>query len=176
MEKSAAPAPADHVARLVAQRRKASPDVPLDGMEIFARARRLTQLSRPPIEAVFARHGIDAGEFDVLATLERAGAPHALRPTEIYRTLMMSSGGLTDRLNRLEEKGLVAREASTADRRSMLVRLTRKGRMLIAAAFAEDMRAEEALLSPLAKDERKTLARLLAKLLAGLEARQEGAP
>lgn len=162
-------APCDHVARLIALRRKESPGVPLDGMEIFARARRLTQLSRPPIEAVFERRGIDAGEFDVLATLQRAGAPYALRPTELYRTLMMSSGGLTDRLNRLEKKGLVAREASSEDKRSMIVKLTPKGRILIEKAFAEDMAAEAALLAPLSKSERRTLAGLLAKLLSEME-------
>lgn len=159
----------DHVARLIERRRRESPDIPLDGMEIFARARRLDLLSRRPIEAVFERHGVDTGEFDVLATLQRSGAPYAVRPTELYQSLMMSSGGLTDRLNRLEKKGLISRQASSADKRSMLVKLSRKGRMLIEKAFAEDMAVEESLLAPLDKTERKTLAALLAKLLHEIE-------
>lgn len=84
----------------------------------------LTLLSRPAIEAVFAKHGIDTGEFDVLATLSRSGPPYALRPTELFETMMISSGGLTDRLRRLEKRGLIVREASDEDRRSLIVRLS----------------------------------------------------
>lgn len=164
---------ADHVSRLVAQWRLETPDVPLDGMEIIARARRLTLLSRPAIEAVFDRYGIDTGQFDVLATLRRSGEPFALRPTELFQALMISSGGLTDRLNRLEKKGLISREASRSDKRSMLVILTQKGRVLIDKAFAEDMAAEETILAPLDKGERKTLAALLAKLLCKIEEDQD---
>lgn len=161
----------DHVARLIALRRRESPDVPLDGMEILGRARRLTLLSRPAIEAVFRRHGLDGGEFDVLATLNRSGPPYALRPTELYQSLMISSGGLTDRLNRLERRGHVSREASASDGRSLLVRLTAKGRTVIEKAFAEDMAVEARMLAPLDQRERRTLARLLARLLRGMEAR-----
>lgn len=159
----------DHVSRLIAQRRLETPDVSLDGMEILARARRLTLLSRPGIEAVFKKHGIDTGEFDVLASLQRAGAPYRLRPTELFEALMISSGGLTNRLNRLEKRGLIAREASATDGRSMLVALTAKGRALITKAFAEDMAVERTMLNALSADERETLANLLAKLLRTLE-------
>ncbi len=159
----------DHVGMLIAQRRRETPDIPLDGMEIFARARRLTLLSRPRIEAVFAKYGVDTGEFDVLATLSRAGPPYRLRPTELFQALMISSGGLTDRLRRLEDNGLIARETSPSDGRSVTVRLTAKGKSLIDKAFAEDMLTERAMLSTLGKGEREQLAQLLAKLLADLE-------
>lgn len=159
----------DHVARLIALRRREDPDVPLDGMEIFARARRLTLLSRPAIEAVFAKYGLDPGEFDVLATLSRSGPPYALRPTEIFQSLMISSGGLTDRLTRLETQGLIVREPCPSDGRSMLAKLSPKGSALITKAFAEDMAIEEKMLAPLSARERKTLAALLAKLLRRLE-------
>ncbi len=159
----------DHVGRLIDQRRRVSPGAPLDGMEIFARARRLTLLSRPAIEAVFARYGLGTGEFDVLATLSRAGPPYALRPTELFQSLMISSGGLTDRLRRLDERGLIVRDASDSDRRSLIVRLSPKGRELIEQAFAEDMRVEAEMLAPLDRRERKELARLLAKLLLEME-------
>ena len=162
-------APIDHVARLIEQRRRESPDVPLDGMEILARARRLDLLSRPPIEAVFKSYGIDTGEFDVLATLQRAGPPYTLRPTELFETLMISSGGLTDRLTRLEKRGLIARAPSPSDGRSLLVALTPKGGTLIDKAFRKDMKIELELLAPLSRKERDTLANLLAKLLIGIE-------
>jgi len=161
--------PRDHIARLVARRRAETPEVPLDGMEVFGRARRLTILSRPVIEGVFARHGLDTGEFDVLATLRRSGDPFELRPTELMTDLMISSGGLTDRLNRLERKGLIERRIAAGDRRSSLACLTGAGRALIDTAYAEDMAVEEEMLAPLSADERRTIARLLAKLLTGLE-------
>ncbi len=159
----------DHVGKLIEQRRRETPNVPLDGMEVLARARRLTMLTRPKIESVFTQHGIDTGEFDVLATLRRSGAPYSLRPTELFQTLMISSGGLTDRLRRLEEQGLIKREPSPTDRRSLTVTLSSKGKTLIDKAFKEDMQVEETMLSALNKEERKTLATLLAKLLIDLE-------
>lgn len=163
------PTSQDHVASLIAQWRAARPDIPLDGMEILGRARRLTMLSRGAIDAVFARHGVDAGEFDVLATLRRAGRPFALRPTELFQTLMISSGGLTDRLRRLEARGLISREPSPTDKRSQLVKLTEQGLILVDRVFAEDMQVERTLLAPLNALERQTLAALLAKLLVASE-------
>jgi DNA-binding MarR family transcriptional regulator len=168
--------PTDHVARLIALRRRETPEIPLDGMEILSRARRLDQLSRFSIEAVFEKHGLDTGEFDVLASLQRVGAPYALRPTELYRSLMITSGGLTDRLNRLTQKGLVRRLADPSDRRSLRVELTPLGLTTIRAAFEEDMRVESDLLAMLGPDERKTLAALLARVLVVLERRWDDPP
>ena len=158
----------DHIERLIVQRRSVTPDVPLDGMEVLARARRLTLLSREPIEAVFARYGLDTGEFDVLATLRRLDKS-SVRPTELYQELMISSGGLTDRLRRLEEAGWIARIDCEEDRRSKRVELTERGQDLIDKAFAEDMAIERDLLATLDGKEREQLANLLAKLLAAIE-------
>lgn len=158
----------DRVARLIEQRRAISPGVPLDGMEVLARARRLTLLTRPMIEVVFARHGLDTGEFDVLATLRRSGKP-SLRPTELYEELMISSGGMTDRLRRLEQAGFVERIDCHEDKRSKYVGLTQKGIEAIDAAFTEDMETERELLSALDHDQREQLADLLSILLAAVE-------
>jgi DNA-binding MarR family transcriptional regulator len=154
----------DHVDRIHGQWKQELPEIDLDGNRIMARARRITLLSRPQIEAVFSRHGMDAGEFDVLATLRRSGAPYALRPTELYRSLMITSGGLTDRLMRLEERGLVRRRVSREDRRSLLVELTAAGCTCAEAAFCEDMVVENAFVARLSAHERDELARLLQKL------------
>ena len=162
----------DRMARLIEARRRETPDVPLDGMEVLARARQLTQLSRKWIEPVFQSHGLDTGEFDVLATLERSGAPYRLRPTELFRELMMSSGGLTDRLDRLERKGMIRRARSVSDQRSVTVELTETGRATIRKAFGDDMAVEVDLLASLTAGEREVLARLLAKVLADLERRE----
>jgi DNA-binding MarR family transcriptional regulator len=165
--------PQDHVARVQAQWRRELPDVDMEGARILGRARRITLLSRGEIEAVFARHGIDTGEFDVIATLRRSGPLYALRPTELFQSLMISSGGLTDRLARLEKRGLIRRRPSEEDKRSLLVELTAKGRAVAEAALREDMAIENAMVGTLTRDERTELIRLLQKLAAGIEARAE---
>jgi len=159
----------DHVSRLRDAWLRERPDIDTEGMAILGRARRITLLTRESIEAVFARFGCDSGEFDVLATLRRAGRPYRLRPTELYESLMISSGGLTDRIQRLESRGLVIRRPSTEDGRSTLVELTRKGLERVDAAFAKDMQLEKELICGLSAGEKKTLADLLAKLAAQVE-------
>lgn len=158
----------DPVAQIVAHWKAELPDLPVSGMEILGRARRIVLASRPAIEAVFREHGLDTGEFDVLATLRRSGAPYALRPTEIFQSLMVSSGGLTDRLARLEAKGLVKREAAAEDGRSLMVVLTQKGRTLAEKVMRADMAVEAEMLSGLTAEERRQLTALLSKVLQSI--------
>ncbi|HVJ42033.1 MAG TPA: MarR family transcriptional regulator [Dongiaceae bacterium] len=146
------------------------PDLNTEGMAIIGRARWLTLKLRDGIEAIFARQGLDSGAFDVLGALLRSGVPYRLRPTELYRSLMVSSGGLTNRLARLEAAGLVRRVEAAADARSLLVELTKKGRRLAERAFRADMAHEKALLQALSPAERKQLAALLRKLSLALDA------
>jgi DNA-binding MarR family transcriptional regulator len=160
--------PRDRVAGRQAQWRRELPEVDTIGMAILGRARLITLQVRPAIEQVFAGHGLDTGEFDVLSTLLRAGAPYRLRPTELFRSLMISSGGLTNRLDRLERAGLIARARSETDARSMLVELTRAGRDTAQAAFRDDMAVEARLLEGLSASERDDLARLLSRLAISL--------
>jgi DNA-binding MarR family transcriptional regulator len=159
----------DHVGRVHALWQRELPDVNLEGSAILARARRITLMVREKIVPLLARHGLDGGEFYVLAALRRAGTPYALRPTELYKSLMVSSGGMTDRLRRLEERGLVRRRPSDEDRRSMLVELTPEGRSLIERAWREDMELENELVASLGRAERQQLARLLEQLARLLE-------
>ncbi|GAA0644945.1 MarR family winged helix-turn-helix transcriptional regulator [Brevundimonas lenta] len=158
-----------------AQWAKELPDVDTGGMDVLGRARRAVLASRPAIEGVFARHGLDTGEFDVVSTLLRSGPPYALRPTELFRSLMISSGGLTDRLNRLQKAGLISRPPSPEDRRSLLVQLTDEGRARAEAAFREDMAVETRLLEALSEDDEAALAALLRKLSASIAAGTENA-
>jgi DNA-binding MarR family transcriptional regulator len=146
------------------------PDLDTIGMAILGRMRWLTLASRPRIEAVFAGHGLDTGEFDVLGTLLRSGPPYRLRPTELFRSRMISSGGLTDRLARLAEAGLVVRTPSEHDARSLLVELTEEGRRRAEAAFREDMATEARLVAGLDQAEQAALAKLLCKLVLQFEA------
>lgn len=145
------------------------PDVDTRGMAVLGRARWATMAVRPVIEGVFARYGLDSGEFDVIATLLRSGPPYRLRPTELYRSLMISSGGLTDRLNRLVSSGKIRRTPAPEDARSLLVELTAEGRSVAERAFREDMEIEASLLSALTTPEQEQLAGLLRKLVLHLE-------
>lgn len=158
----------DHIDKLTAQWARELPDVDTEGMTIIGRARRISLHLRPAIEAVMARHELDPGAFDVLATLRRAGAPFSCTPTELYRMLMISSGGLTDRLSRLETAGLIRRRAAETDKRSLLVELTALGRKRIEAAFREDMELERSLVAGLSKAERSQLSNLLRKFALSL--------
>lgn len=145
------------------------PEIDTEPMGVFGRMRRISARTSAPIELLFARHGIDRGEFDVLGTLRRSGPPYCLTPTELYRSLMITSGGLTHRLSRLEKAGLIQRSPSRSDRRSLLVRLTDAGAVLAEVAFAEDMALEAAWLSILTPGERDELANLLRKLNSALQ-------
>lgn len=147
------------------------PDVDTSGMAVLGRARLITLAVRPEIEAVFDRHGLDTGEFDTLATLLRSGPPHRLRPTELFSSLMISSGGLTDRLNRLQRAGLICRPADASDGRSLPVQLTDEGKRIAEIAFREDMAVEARLLGGLSSKELSQLAVLLEKLARSIEAK-----
>ncbi|WP_243455774.1 MarR family winged helix-turn-helix transcriptional regulator [Sphingosinicella sp. BN140058] len=158
----------DHVGLRRRQWARELLDADTRGMAVLGRARWITLAARPAIESVFARHQLDTGEFDVLSTLLRAGAPYRLRPTDLYRSLMISSGGLTDRLARLEKAGLIERVTAEKDGRSLPVQLTDEGKRRAEAAFRDDMRVEAELLGALSEDEQLMLASLLAKLAASL--------
>jgi DNA-binding MarR family transcriptional regulator len=158
----------DPVDRALAQWAREMPGVETRGADVLNRARRVVLESRAAIEENFRRHGLDTGEFDVLATLRRSGAPYALTPTDLYRSLMISSGGLTARLDKLERAGLVRRRASGRDGRSTIVELTPSGRRRIEAAFRADMEIENRMVSVLTEAERAELVRLLRKLNQGV--------
>ena len=117
---------------------------------------------------LYARYGLQQGEFDALATLRRSGASEGLTPTALFEAAMMSSGGMTARIDRLEKAGLVARGPHPTDRRATLVRLTDKGFDLIETIMPEHEEAARDILAPLSLDEQKTLNALLARLIGGL--------
>ncbi len=159
----------DHVDRLRIQWARELPDLDTEPMGILGRASRLTNLHRISMEATFAKFELDRGEFDVIATLRRSGPPYRLTPTQIYTSLMISSGGLTHRLDRLEKAGLIRREKSQEDGRSMLVGLTDAGISRVEEACRAHVASGFAFLEALDAKERIALADLLRKLLVGLE-------
>ncbi len=166
----------DVVDQLVDLWRAARPDLPLDAMATIGRLGRLNGLLRIAIEAELGRHGLSVGEFDVLAALRRAGAPHVARPVDVARSLMLTPAGLTSRMDRLEGAHLVARVPDPDDRRSMLVQLTDHGLEVIDRAVTDHVANEERLLEGLDRAERATLDQLLRRLLAGLAGPEPGTP
>ncbi|MCD9028356.1 MarR family transcriptional regulator [Luteimonas sp. BDR2-5] len=163
-QRSDAPASGDDVDRFIAQRAVESPDIDTEGMAIFGRIYRIATRIAPHMDALFAHHGLERGEFDVLATLQRSGPPYRLSPTALYTSLMVSSGGLTHRLKRLEAAGLVERVPSPTDGRSLIVALTDEGQRRTRAAFEADMQLQRTWLDALPADQRRTLADLLRTL------------
>ncbi|ODT08316.1 MAG: MarR family transcriptional regulator [Mesorhizobium sp. SCN 65-20] len=144
------------------------PDLDTRGMAILGRARWITLAARPKIEAIFASYGLDTGEADVLFTLLRSGPPYRLRPTELYKSMMISSGGVTNRIAKLLKSGLVRQVASEGDGRSLPVELTEQGLIRAREAFEADMAVESLMLEGLSGDEQDHLARLLRKLALSL--------
>jgi DNA-binding MarR family transcriptional regulator len=157
---------ADHVDRIVEQWRRELPRLPLRAMGLVARLGLLARLGERLIEAELMRFGLKLGEFDVLSALRRAGAPFEVTPTELYRSLMLSSGAMTNRLDHLEEAGLVQRKDDPDDRRGYRVGLTGKGKQLIDRVIVAHVENEERLVAALSSAEQDQLDGLLRKLLA----------
>ncbi|MBS0297432.1 MAG: MarR family transcriptional regulator [Proteobacteria bacterium] len=157
------PAP-DRIDTVQAQWRKAAPELDTSPIGVLGRINRIAALASGPITAAFKAHGLDRGEFDVLGTLVRSGGDDGLTPTDLYTELMISSGGLTHRLNQLEKAGLIVREKSAEDGRSWRVRPTPKGRKLAVEAYGADLAAEARLLEGLGATDRAKLETLLRDL------------
>jgi DNA-binding MarR family transcriptional regulator len=117
---------------------------------------------------LFAEAGLQKGEFDVLATLRRSGEPYMLSPTELYEAMMISSGGMTNRLDRLERAGLAERRPDPTDRRGKLIALTAAGKAVVDETIGRHVANEVRLLSVLTAEEQHSLNMLLRKLIAGL--------
>jgi DNA-binding MarR family transcriptional regulator len=159
----------DHVDFVLAEWRKEQPRLDTSPIAVVARIGRACALLDRGLNENFARYGLNRTTWDVLAALRRVGAPYRRSPTELYRSLMRTSGGMTHLVDRLEQEGLVERIADPDDRRGLLVALTRKGRALIARVGPSHLETEQRMLAVLTKQEQAELARLLRKLLIGLE-------
>jgi DNA-binding MarR family transcriptional regulator len=145
------------------------PDLPALPMAVFGRISDAAErVMRDHMNPLFAEAGLQPGEFDVLATLRRSGAPYMLSPTKLYEAAMISSGGMTNRLDRLEHAGLVERRPDPNDRRGKLIALTDAGKRVIDETIGRHVANEQKLLSVLTVAEQEKLNALLKKLIAGL--------
>lgn len=160
----------DHVDRVVRQWRRERPDLDVRPLALFGRLFRATDLAEGALSGPLRERDLQAGWFDLLAALRRAGPPYELNPTQLMQATLLSSGGITKRLDRLVDAGFVARKPDPADRRGTLVRLTRRGKAAIDRAIETHIANEDRLLRTLSAAERRELDRLLRKLLLDLEA------
>ncbi len=151
----------DHVGQIMAQWAVERPDLDVAPQGIIGRLHRLAGRLTEELVATYAEFGLGEGEFDVLATLRRGGAPYELTPGELADSTMVTSGAVSKRVDRLEESGLVARRVSDRDARGRRVALTDAGLELIDRAFAAHMDNEARLVAPLSDMERARLAHLL---------------
>jgi DNA-binding MarR family transcriptional regulator len=155
---------AGHAAEQWARER---PDIETGPMVLLGRlGEAALVIARDRLNPTFAEFGLQPGEFDVLATLRRRGAPYALTPTDLYEAAMISSGSMTNRIDRLEKAGLVERRPNPADGRGTLVGLTGAGLALIERALERHVAVLRAIVSGLGDEEQNQLSGLLEKLIA----------
>lgn len=162
------PQGADEVDELVAAWSRERADLDLAPVEVFSRITRLARLLDLARRDAFTAHAIEPWEFDVLAALRRAGAPYQLSPGQLLRETMVTSGTMTNRIDRLSERGLVERAADPHDRRGVLVSLTSSGKRAVDGAFETLLASERDLLAELSGSERRNLAELLKRLMQPL--------
>ncbi|GAA1669297.1 MarR family transcriptional regulator [Glycomyces endophyticus] len=163
----------DAVDRIIGQWHREMPELDfereLEPMALFGRIHRISQKLGARLHELRARKGLGRNEFDVLATIRRSGEPYTLSPKEISAAMMLSSGGLTGRLDKLEAAGFVERLPDPGDRRGLKVRMTGLGREVIEDSVRIGVAAQNEALSVLSMDERRQLGALLKKLHAGFE-------
>ena len=161
----------DRAGQAVEQWNRERPDLDVSSMLLLGRlGEAALVIARERLNPLFAEYGLQPGEFDVLATLRRSGAPYALTPTALYDAAMMSSGGMTNRIDRLQQAGWVERRPNPEDGRGTLVALTKAGFALIDEVVGAHVANQRAVLSVLTQTEQRQLAKLLGKLIEGQRA------
>src|SRR6478672_1365549 len=159
----------DAVDAMLDQWQRERPDLDVTSTGVLGRISRIAALVDQSMDRVFQPHGLTGGDFVVLAALRRSGKPYQLTPTALTRSMMVTSGGTTKRLDRLEARGLIRRDPDPADRRGTLVTLTEAGLTTIDTVAPEHVENEQRLVATLSRDQRETLTRLLRELLLALE-------
>ncbi|MDP2775301.1 MAG: MarR family transcriptional regulator [Nocardioides sp.] len=156
----------DEVDELVEAWARERSDLDLEPVAVFSRISRLARHLDLARRDAFTAHGIEPWEFDVLAALRRAGAPYELSPGRLLRETLVTSGTMTNRVDRLTARGYVERSPDPEDRRGVIVRLTAEGKTAVDSAFEALLEAERLLLADLPNRDQTRLASLLRTLLA----------
>jgi DNA-binding MarR family transcriptional regulator len=166
--------PYDHVALVRAAWERERPDLDVRPQGVIGRLHRLAGDLTDELVAVYREHGLSEGEFDVLATLRRAGSPYECSAGELAEHTMVTSGGMSKRLDALQARGLVTRRPSASDGRGRVVGLTARGREVIDAAFTDHIANEHRLLAMITPAQADALEELLRAWLAGFESPAAG--
>ena len=161
---------ADDVDRIVAAWRHERPDLDVSPLQVLSRVSRLARRLDLDRTQAFAHHSLEGWEFDVLSALRRAGEPYELSPGQLIRQTLVTSGTMTNRVDRLERRGLVSRRPDPHDRRGVIVGLTPAGQRTVDDAMADLLERERHLLAELSPQDREALAAMLRRLLSPFEA------
>ena len=162
----------DQVDRIVSQWERERPDLDVSPVEIFGRIARVDMLLGKFVNDFLVQHNLTLGLFDVLTALRRSGQPYKLKPSDLADMTMLTSGGITGRLDQLEELGFVERTSDVQDRRVIFAQLTQEGLSLIDTVIEGHFSREAEVLEEIDKSDRFELAGLLRKLEKALESRQ----
>ncbi|GGZ92852.1 MarR family transcriptional regulator [Streptomyces subrutilus] len=157
----------DAVDAITAQWYAVRPELNTDPMAVFGRIFRTAKAVGDAMERAYGRYGLSRGEFDVIGTLRRSGAPYTLSPRQLSATLMLTTGGMTGRLDKLEKAGLLTRSPDPHDRRGLRVALTERGLALVDEAVVAGLEVQRTALAGLEPEEVEVLGGLLRKVLAG---------
>lgn len=159
----------DRIDKILEQWNRESPELDVSALAVTGRVMRIARLLEKHREAVLAEYGLNVWSFDVLATLRRQGSPYQLKPTDLYSLLMLSSGAMTNRIDRLEQDGVVVRVRDPDDRRSVSVRLTPKGIELTDTVMPVLFEKENQFLEQFTKTETQTFIKLLRRFLLSFD-------
>lgn len=155
----------DVIDRIVSEWRTALPDLDPSPLQVVGRVLVLAQRLEERVSAILAAHHLSLGQFDILATLRRNGPKGRMSPSELLKNVALSSGGMTARLDKLEEAGLIARKPDPLDRRMLVIELTDEGERAIDAAAAARFEEAKKSLPPFTSAELKNLENLLRRWL-----------
>jgi DNA-binding MarR family transcriptional regulator len=173
MDTTDAPASLDVIDQLLAGWRETRPDLDPSPLGVVGRVIVLAQHLEESVESALAKHNLTLGQFDILATLRRKGTRGGLTPSQLLESVLLSSGGMTARLDKLEAAGLIIRTPDADDRRMVVIELTLKGKRVIDAATATRFAEAKASLPPLDAGELQALAELLRRWLSTASERSE---
>lgn len=159
----------DAIDRVVEQWAKEKPELETEPMAMMGRIMRIAKYMETQVAELHKKYDMKLGEFDVLATLRRSGKPYRLTPSELIGSMMLTSGAMTNRLDKLEAKGLISREHSKEDRRSVSVQLTKDGLFLIDQMMTEHVEMQKKLVKSLSASQKKNTNQLLKTWLSAYE-------
>ena len=159
----------DEVEALISDWQRERPDLAMDSLRVFLPLRRVLQRAEASRAKVMARHGVTPATLDLLVALRRSGPPYVRTPSELARLLVLTTGGVSQRLERLEQAGLLERRVNTDDRRVVYVQLTEQGLHTLDELIGEYIRHEDELLHNLSDRQRQQLSRLLVRLEVSIQ-------